>query len=90
MLTYKYRIKDSTSQNHLGRMAGAVNFVWNYCNEVSMLALRRNEKWLSAYDLHKLVGGSSTSPKLIKHAFKISLRSRQLGRLGQIRFCRKF
>ena len=59
MLTYKYRIKDSTSQNHLGRIAGAVNFVWNYCNEVSMLALRRNKKWLSAYDLHQLIAGTS-------------------------------
>ena len=34
MLTYKYRIKDSTSQKHLWRMAGAVNLVWNYCNDL--------------------------------------------------------
>ena len=54
MLTYRYRIKDSTSSTHLGRMAGAINYVWNFCNEVSLLAFRRDKTFLSAYDLHKL------------------------------------
>jgi transposase len=40
-------------------MAWAVNRVWNYCNEVSMLAWRRDRRWLTAYDLHALVAGTS-------------------------------
>lgn len=57
--TYKYRVKDSTSGKHLGTMAGAINYVWNYCNEVSGLAFRRDKTFLSAYDLHKLTAGTS-------------------------------
>jgi transposase len=59
ILTYQYRLKDSTSAKHLTRMAWAVNTVWNYCNEVSLLAWRRDRHWLSAYDLHALVVGTS-------------------------------
>ena len=54
ILTYRYRIKDSTSGSHLRKMAGAINYVWNYCNEVSLIAFRRDKTFLSAYDLHKL------------------------------------
>ena len=59
MITYQYRIKDSTSCKHLIRMSWAVHTVWNYCNEVSILALSRDGKWLSAYDLHALTAGTS-------------------------------
>ena len=64
MLTYRYRIKDSTSSTHLGRMAGAINYVWNFCNEVSLLAFRRDKTFLSAYDLHKLTAGTSKDLRL--------------------------
>jgi transposase len=40
-------------------MAWAVNRVWNYCNEVSMLAWRRNRHWLSYHDLRVLTKGTS-------------------------------
>jgi putative transposase len=59
MLTCHYRLKDSTSAKHLARMASAVNRVWNYCNEVSLFAWRRDRRWLSAIDLHALVKGTS-------------------------------
>jgi putative transposase len=59
VLTYKYRIKDSTSGTSLGKMAGAINYVWNYCQEVSLLAFRRNKTFLTAYDLHTLTAGTS-------------------------------
>jgi putative transposase len=59
MLTYRYRIKDQTSRTHLLKMASAIHYVWNYCNEVSILAFRRNKTFLSAYDLHKLTSGTS-------------------------------
>lgn len=64
VLTYKYRIKDATSGTHLQRMAWAINTVWNYCNEVSLLAFRRNKTFLSAYDLHKLTAGTSKDLRL--------------------------
>ncbi len=64
VLTYKYRIKDSTASKHLCQMAGAIHSVWNYCNEVSLLAWRRDKTFLSAYDLHKLTAGTSKDLRL--------------------------
>ena len=64
VLTYRYRIKDSTSSTHLLKMAGAVNYVWNYCQEVNLLAFRRDKTFLSAYDLHKLTAGTSKDLRL--------------------------
>jgi hypothetical protein len=40
IVTFQYRIKDPTSGKHLMQMAHAVNRVWNYCNEISLFALR--------------------------------------------------
>lgn len=56
--TYRYRVKDATCK-HLCRLAKAVNFVWNYCNEVTFDALRNRGKWLTWVDLNKLTAGSS-------------------------------
>ena len=63
-LTYRFRIKDATSGKHLGKMASAINYVWNYCQEVSLLAWRRDKKLLSAYDLHTLTAGTSKALRL--------------------------
>jgi IS605 OrfB family transposase len=64
ILTYRYRVKDSTSGKHLLKMSHAVNHVWNYCQEVSLLAWRRDKITLSAYDLHKLTAGASKELRL--------------------------
>jgi putative transposase len=64
ILTYRYRIKDATSNKHLVQMSYSINRVWNYCNEVSMLAWRRDKKFLSAYDLHTLTAGISKDLRL--------------------------
>ena len=64
MLTYNYRIKDAASRKHLLQMASAINFVWNYCNEVSIKAFKRDRTFLSAYDLHKLTAGTSKDLRL--------------------------
>ena len=56
--TVKIRIKDSTACKELQKMARAVNYVWNYCNETSLYAVRYNSKWLSGFDLNKLTAGS--------------------------------
>jgi hypothetical protein len=71
MLTYRYRIKDSTSSTHLGRMAGAIHFVWNFCQEVSLLAFRRDKTFLSAYDLHKLTAGTSKALRLSADTMRV-------------------
>jgi len=60
MLTYRYRIKEATKGKHLQRLAWACNTVWNFCNEVSMLALRRDKHFLTAVDLIHLTAGAST------------------------------
>lgn len=59
ILTYKYRIKDSSSSHVLNKMAGAVNFCFNYCNETSFNAIRNNSEWLSDFDLNNLMSGAS-------------------------------
>jgi len=38
-------------------MAGAVNFVWNYCNETSFNCIRNKSKFLSGFDLNNLTKG---------------------------------
>ena len=57
-LTYRYRIKDKHAQR-LNAQARAINFVWNYCNETQMKAARGGRKWLTGYDLVKLVAGAT-------------------------------
>lgn len=55
-LTYRFRIKDK----HVARLnaqARAVNFVWNFCNETQKRAAQSGRKWLTGYDLWKLVAG---------------------------------
>lgn len=58
MTTYRFRLKDETTRKHLVRLSWAVHTVWNYCNEVSMLAWRRDKKWLSGFDLINLCAGA--------------------------------
>ena len=64
ILTYRDRLKDATSGTHLRQRAGAINDVWNYCNAVSLLALRRAKTFLTAYALHKLTAGTSKDLRL--------------------------
>jgi IS605 OrfB family transposase len=45
-------------------MSHAVNQVWNYCQNVSLLAWRRDKKYLSAYDLHALIKGTAKDLRL--------------------------
>jgi IS605 OrfB family transposase len=59
ILTFQYRIKDRTSGTTLARMASAVNYTWNFCHDVSMLAAHRDKRWLSAFELINLCAGTS-------------------------------
>jgi transposase len=82
VITFQYRIKDSTARTHLTHMAYAVHTVWNYCNEVSMLAWRRDRRWLSYHDLRVLTKGTShdlglCSQTIQSVCMEYALRSRQ-------------
>ena len=55
--TYKFRIKDTNTAKYLNKMSGAVNFVWNYCNETSYNYIRNKSKFLSGFDLNNLTKG---------------------------------
>lgn len=57
--TFKYRIKDSIVSKHLNKMSGSVNFLWNYCNDISEKEWKKSRKFLSEYDLLGLTRGSS-------------------------------
>jgi putative transposase len=59
ILTYRYRIKDKTSAKHLRRMAGMVNYAWNYCCATQREAQRRQARWPSRYDFVRLMTGAS-------------------------------
>ena len=57
MKTLKLRIKDKHA-TQLNILAGAVNFVWNYVNELSFKHLKRTDRFFSAYDLAAYTKGS--------------------------------
>lgn len=57
-VTVKLRLHDRHAAD-LNRQARAVNYVWNYANETSGFAWKRDRRWLSAFNLQKLTAGSS-------------------------------
>ena len=57
MKTLKLRIKDK-HVNQLNKLAGSVNYAWNYVNDLSYKHLRRTGKFFSAYDLNTYTKGS--------------------------------
>ena len=56
--TLRVRIKDKHAA-WLNSQAREVNFVWNYCNELSHRSIREHGKFLSAYDIQKYTSGST-------------------------------
>jgi putative transposase len=57
LLVYRYRIKSLTGL--LSAEARACNFVWNFCNDTQLQALKWNKRWPSGFDLNRLTAGSS-------------------------------
>ena len=55
--TLKVRVKDKHAKQ-LVKMANSVNFVWNYCNELSQRSIKERGIFLSAYDIHPFTKGS--------------------------------
>jgi putative transposase len=57
-VTYKFRVKDRHSAA-LNKKARAVNYVWNYCNDVQRQALKWGKPWPGNYEFQKLTSGTS-------------------------------
>jgi len=54
---YKFRVKNNIKI--LNKWAKVSNFVWNYCNETQKIAVKRDRKFFTGFDLNKLTAGSS-------------------------------
>jgi IS605 OrfB family transposase len=54
----RLRVKDKHARA-LEEMARAVNFVWNYCNELSMKVLEREGRFIGAHELQRYLNGAS-------------------------------
>ena len=59
LLTYRFRLKDGTRRDELKALAGHVNFVWNFCNDVIRRRWRESRYYTTKSDLQVLVKGSS-------------------------------
>jgi hypothetical protein len=57
--TLHLRIKDKKHQKVLSQMARDVNFIWNYCNELTYRMWQEKKLWPSGYDIQKYLKGSS-------------------------------
>lgn len=59
ILTYKYRVKDGTKKDLLKSLAGHVNFVWNYTNDIIKRSWKESRKYTTKKDINPLIKGSS-------------------------------
>ena len=64
--TLRLRVKDKHAVE-LARQARAVNYVWNYINELSERSIRERGVFLSAFDLHRYTTGASKALGLHSH-----------------------
>ena len=67
--TLKVRIKDKHSKV-LIEWAKAVNFSWNYINELSSRSIREKGKFLSAFDIHPYTTGAAKELGLHSHTLQ--------------------
>ncbi len=54
----RLRLKDKHAK-FLRNLAGEVNFVWNYCNELQITTFNRERRFLSGYDFAKFTRGAT-------------------------------
>ena len=55
--TLTVRVKDRHAPA-LNRMARSVNYVWNYCNELSRRSIQERSNFLSGFDMHPYTKGA--------------------------------
>src|SRR5690606_41071546 len=70
ILTYKFRIKDSSSRRKLKLLSSNVNFTWNYINNLSFQNIKLHSRFLSAYDIDHYLSGSSKELPLHSTTFQ--------------------
>jgi putative transposase len=63
--TYRFRVKNYLGE--LNRQSKAVNFIWNYCNDIQKKAVSQGRRWLTVFDLNALTSGSSVELNLYAH-----------------------
>ncbi len=73
--TLKVRVKDKHAKL-LNKMALSVNYVWNYCNDLSSRSIKERSKFLSGYDLQdytkgaaKELGLNSATVQMVGHEY---------------------
>lgn len=81
-ITLKLRIRDKHASG-LWKQARAVNFVWNYCNDVQQRAARARRKWVYYLDLAKLTAGAGKELGLHAHTIQRVCRAYDDGRKAQ-------
>ncbi len=64
--TLRLRVKDKHAAELCGQ-ARAVNFVWNFINELSERSIRERGNFLSAFDIHRYTTGASKELGLHSH-----------------------
>ncbi|SIR11940.1 transposase, IS605 OrfB family, central region [Shewanella morhuae] len=86
--TLKIRVRDKHVTT-LNAMARSVNFVWNYCNDLSYRSIRERNKWLSGYDLqdytkgaNKELGLNSATVQMIGHEYATRRKQFKKARLN--------
>lgn len=67
--TLRVRVRDKHAAQ-LRKASRAVNFVWNYVNELSSRAIRERGRFLSRFDMHPYVKGSSKVLGLHSHTIQ--------------------
>jgi len=72
--TYHLRLKDSQHRNWLKRKSGSVNFTWNYCKETALFAWKRDRKWLSHFDLTRLLKAAGSEVELHQHCVEATAK----------------
>jgi putative transposase len=82
----RLRLKDKHAK-FLRHLAGEVNFVWNYCNELQVTMFNRERRFLSGYDFAKFTRGATKeglhlhSQSVQAIAEEYATRRRQFGKV---------
>ncbi|MCO8163942.1 transposase [Pseudomonas sp. 21LCFQ010] len=71
--TLKVRVRDKHAAQ-LRETSRAVNFVWNYVNELSSRSIREHGRFLSTFDIHKYTNGAGKKARVRAIHAKIANR----------------
>ena len=85
ILTYRFRLKEGNKVKVLKTLAGEVNFVWNFSNDVIREKWKRSRAYTDKNELHALTKGSSkelniNSQTVQAAAYEVLLRTKNVKR----------